>query len=141
MRALNSSWSDDDPSALATILANSKHHLSQVAVLLDDGTWLRCDDAGMFADAPFGPCKLGPNGDMAIYITHEQLTDGSVKELRTVRDPYYGDRVTYIPASKIKRVNYRHMNGTNRRSTAGAVAPELQEALSAPGEQESAPSE
>lgn len=108
MREWNVSWSDDDPSSLATLLANQDHPVSQVGVLLDDGTWLQCRNLGLFADAPFGPCKLGANGDVALYLTHEVSPGGDVKELQTVRDAYYGDRITYVPASRIKRVTVRH---------------------------------
>lgn len=38
IRYFDISWSDDDPSALASLLADSDNQLSQIAVLLDDGT-------------------------------------------------------------------------------------------------------
>ena len=114
MRELDVTWSDDDPSALATLLANSKFRVSQIAVLLDDGTWLSCNDTSLFADAPFGPCRLGPNGDVALYLTHEETPAGEVQERKTVRDAAYGDRVTYIPAARIKRVTFRHTREVSR---------------------------
>lgn len=107
-RMLDLSWSDDDPSALASISDNTKYPVSQVAVLLDDGTWLRCDDAGQFRDAPFAPYKLGPTGDIALYLTHEEPPGKKAKELRTVRDSEWGDRITYIPAPRICRIVIRH---------------------------------
>lgn len=108
LRKLDISWSDDAPSAWATLSYNSKFRITQAAVLLDDGTWLRCDGAGRFQDAPFGPITLGPNGDVAIYLTHEELIGQPAKELSTVRDPNYGDRITYIPAQRVKRVTLRY---------------------------------
>ncbi|HEX7775157.1 MAG TPA: hypothetical protein VF449_01360 [Parvibaculum sp.] len=110
LRSANVSWSDDDPSALATLSANTKFPLSGIAVLLDDGTWLRCDDTSKFHDAPFGPCLLGQNGDVALYLTHEDKPDSESKELTTVRNKDYGDRITYVPASRIRLVTLRHIS-------------------------------
>lgn len=114
MHHFDISWSNDDPSALASLSNNSRYRLSQVAVELDDGTWLSCVDTAKFADAPFGPIVLGPNGDIAIYLTHEQPPGGEPKELTTVRDEYYGDRVTYIPSDRIKRITFRHKRKSSR---------------------------
>jgi hypothetical protein len=108
LRLANISWSDDDPSALATLSANSTFPVTQIAVLLDDGTWLRCDDTRQFNDAPYGPCLLGPNGDVALYLTHEEQPGQQAKSLETVRDPNLGDRITYVPASRIRRITFRH---------------------------------
>lgn len=107
LRACNISWADDDPSAWAALLSNSSTYVSQIAVLLDDGTWLRCDDTTLFRDAPFGPCRLGQNGDLALYLTHEELPEKQARELKTVRDPNYGDRITYVPAARVRRVTIR----------------------------------
>jgi hypothetical protein len=110
MRVTDLSWSDDDPSALATIVGNSQHPVTQVAVLLDDGTWLRCDDTRRFDDAPYAPCLIGPNGDVALYLTHEEADGCAPKEMTTVIDPNYGTRLTYIPATRIRRLTVRHMH-------------------------------
>ena len=106
--ALNITWSNDDPSALATISANSKHRISQIGVQLDDGTWLTCRHADRFRDAPFRPMTIGPSGDIALYLTHEEPPGQPETELTTVRDDKWGDRLTYIPAARIKRITIRH---------------------------------
>jgi hypothetical protein len=122
LKKFNVTWSDDDPSALATLSGNSKFRITQIAVLLDDGTWLRCDDARKFSDAPFAPYLLGLNGDVALYLTHEETADGKVKTLATVRDPGYGDRITYVPSSHVKRITIRHMPTPSRPSKAAVEA-------------------
>lgn len=114
LKKLNITWANDDPSALATLGGNAKFGITQIAVLMDDGTWLRCDDARNFDSAPFSPYLLGPNGDVALYLTHEEAADGKVKTLATVRDPVYGDRITYVPASRIKRITLRHKSKASR---------------------------
>lgn len=109
LRYLNASWANDDPSALNTLCANTKCPVTQVAVLLDDGTWLRCDDTTLFNNSPFGPCLLGPSGDIAIYLTHEEKPGKKAKALRSVRNRLYGDRITYIPSGRIQRIALRHL--------------------------------
>lgn len=107
LRKFDVSWSDDSPSALETISENSKHPVTQIAVMLDDGTWLRCDDTSKFADSPQGPCIIGPNGDVALYLTHEDPKGDASKDQTTVVDEHWGDRITYIPASRIRYINLR----------------------------------
>lgn len=110
LRRANISWADDTPTAWATIAsANSQHKLTQVAVLMEDGTWLNCSKLGLFNDDPFGPCILGQVGDVALYVTDEVDAKGEVEKADTVRDPDYGVRLTYVPASKIKRIAVRHL--------------------------------
>lgn len=109
LRRFDVSWTNDDPSALLTLSANTSWPVSQIAVELDDGTWLRCDDTTKFNDAPFAPCLIGPTGDVALYLTHEEPSGKEALEITTARDAYYGDRLTYIPASRIRRLTVRHM--------------------------------
>lgn len=103
------SWSNDDPSALFTISNSTKFRITQVAVELEDGTWLRCDHADKFKDTPFGPLTVGPNGDVAFYLTHIDRPNEPEKELESVRHTDYGDRITYVPADKIRRITFRHL--------------------------------
>lgn len=121
LKMLNVTWSNDDPSALATLGDNSKFGVTQIAVLLDDGIWLRCDDVHKFDGAPFWPYLLGPNGDVALYLTQEESASGEVKMLTSVRDSYFGDRITYVPASRIKRITIRHASKANHPSMVAAV--------------------
>jgi hypothetical protein len=116
LRKMKVTQSDSAPSSWATLTSDTQHYVSQIAVLLDDGTWLRCDDTTPFADAPFGPCCLGPNGDLALYLTHTESSDGAVTVLTTVRDDYYGDRVTYVPAARIRQVTMRHILASRLRT-------------------------
>lgn len=111
LRALDVSWADDAPSAWATITAsNSRYLVSQISVLTDDGVWLHCDQAGPFADDPFGPVVFGPNGDIGLYVTSEQKDDASAPlPHNAVRAEGFGSRLTYVPASRVKRVAIRHL--------------------------------
>jgi hypothetical protein len=113
-RASDLSWADDTPSSWAAQMANSRYCISQVAVLLDDDTWLHCDDTRPFADLPFGPCRLGTNGDLSLYLTRV-TKKGEEPRDQTVVDPDLGARLTYVPASRIKRVSLRHQPLVLRR--------------------------
>lgn len=107
LRKLDVSWSDDDPSALATLMSDTSYNLTQVAVLLDDGTWLRCDNTAQFHDAPHAPCVIGSGGDIALYLTHEERLGKEAEELKSVRDDEWGDRITYVPANRVTQITFR----------------------------------
>jgi hypothetical protein len=101
------SWSDDDPSAWFSIATQQDFNISQCAVYLDDGTWLMCDDAAKFENAPIAPCIFGPDGDVALYVTHKELPNGSMFEMESVFDDEYGPRLTYVPKKRISQVCFR----------------------------------
>lgn len=102
------SWSNDDPTALQTLSAGTTHHVTQIAVLLDDGTWLCCDDTAAFRDAPYGPCLIGQSGDVAIYLTSIASAEADARPQPNVRNEHYGDLITYVPAARIRRITLRH---------------------------------
>ncbi len=114
LRKADVTWADDEPSALATLSGNTKHRVSQVAVLLDDGSWLCCEDTSQFKDSPFGPLQLGPNGDIALYVTTIVPAEGEARNQSTLQDARYGDRLTYVPASRIKQITFRHLPKASR---------------------------
>ena len=108
LRKIRVSYSNDDPSALVTLTETTTHDLTQIAVLLNDGTWLRCDDAAAFENAPHGPCLLGPSGDVAMYLTHIDKKGRRSRATETVSDPKIGHRITYVPANQIARISLRY---------------------------------
>lgn len=116
LRKSGLSFSNDDPSALATLFADTKHDVGQIAVRLDDGRWLRCDDTRPFASCPFGPCVIGPEGDVALYLTHVDESDGTSRPQTTVLDQKYGDRIVYVPASRITEITMRHIKRSSNRA-------------------------
>lgn len=105
-RGLDLSWADDSPSAWAKLQTNSRAPISQIAVLLDNGTWLSCDDTRPFADLPNGPFTLGTDGDIALYPTHMRPEGGDRKEVNATLNSA-GARITYVPATQVKRVTLR----------------------------------
>jgi hypothetical protein len=114
LRTFRVTLSDDTPAALVSLMNDTKHDLTQIAVKLDDGTQLRCEDTSQFAHLPFGPCQLGPSGDIALYLTHADEPDGTEKVQEHVHDPDYGSRLVYIPAARVKEVAVRYKRRRSR---------------------------
>jgi hypothetical protein len=79
-------------------------------VEVEDGTIFQCVNTKPFEDGPFKSITIGVNGDVALYVTHI-ARGGQSKEIDDVIVPYWGREITYIPASKIKRVAIRHYTG------------------------------
>ncbi|ADW16393.1 hypothetical protein Despr_0204 [Desulfobulbus propionicus DSM 2032] len=80
---------------------------TQVKVLLKDGSALICNNVQSFGDAAFPKYYTDNDGNIALYVTSIRKTDGTTKEMTTVRDADWGDRLTYVPASEISRVMIR----------------------------------
>jgi hypothetical protein len=106
LRDAHVSLGDDTSTAWVSMICAENHLVTQIAVLTSDDRWLRCDDASAFAGAPHGPCVLGTNGDIVMYLTH--VKENGVERKVTAYDEDYGYRATYIPASHVRQVNIRH---------------------------------
>jgi hypothetical protein len=110
------SWADDVPSAWLTITAlRTDLRPSQIAVDIDGDRTLCCDDTRQFADAPYGPCVYGLDGSIAFYVTGERRPDGKWINHTDVRNAN-GCRLTYVPASAIKRVEIRNWTKLNAKA-------------------------
>lgn len=121
LRGRNTTWSDDTPSAWARLQENREHPLSQISVLLKDGTWLHCNQTATFNDAPYAPCILGTNGDVLMYLTSVKPKEGDERQQTTTLDPNFGARLTYVPSAEIARVNVRLLPSISRRRRAAAL--------------------
>lgn len=108
LRAANITWSNDDPSALASLSDSTKFYVTQVAVYMDDGSCMSCVNAADFNGSPFGPLQIGPQGDVALYVTEVSPANGETRQQTNVRHADYGDRITYIPAARIRQITVRH---------------------------------
>lgn len=130
----NITWSDDIPSAWLSVTAmRTDITPSQVSVDLENGRILVCDDTRRFKNAPHGPCIFGLDGSLALYVTAERRPDGTWLEITDVYDAKDGHRLTYVPASEIKRVELRLWAQTNEKaaSEASSVHDEAAEKTSA----------
>lgn len=115
------SWSDDIPSAWLSITAtDTKYRPSQVVVDIEGGRILMCDDTRPYANAPHGPCVFGADGGVALYVTSE-YRDGEWITQDDVSHATQGDKITYIPASAVKRVEIRYWTEANGKASQAAV--------------------
>lgn len=105
---LDVTHSDNAPSSLSSLTSRTDVRLTGAAILLDDDTWLMCDDAQAFLSATHPVMSIGQTGDITMYVSATEGADGIVKTHKTVQDAYYGDRLTYVPANRIKRINLRY---------------------------------
>jgi hypothetical protein len=132
VRKTNLSWSDETPSAWARITThNRRTYVSQLSIQLDDDSWVFCDNTSLFNNSPFGPCVLGPDGDVALYVTHKcgPGPDSEIIAVSDVRDRFHGDSLTYISAARIRRISFRMLRSTN-----GSEAAEAEHPAAAPAE-------
>ena len=133
LRNPNTTWADDTPSAWARLQENREFPLSQLSVLLKDGTWLPCNQTSNFNDAPYSPAVLGTSGDVLMYLTSVKPKEGEEREQITTIDAKFGSRLTYIPASEIARINVRLMPSISRRQRAAASPVTSSEAVPSAG--------
>lgn len=114
LRKYEVNWTDDIPTAWLSIVAeDTQSRPSQIAIDLDNGRTLVCEDTRRFVDAPHGPCKFGLDGSLAIYVTAEMRANGEWFEHANIRDPIDGDRMTFVPATAIRRVEIRFWTKAN----------------------------
>ena len=121
----NITWADDIPTAWLSITAlRTDVRPSQIAVDLDCGRTLFCEDTRRFKNAPFGPCVFGLDGSLALYVTAEMRSDGTWIEKSDVEDSHDGPRITYVPANSIKRVELRLWTSSNAKASTEEVPAE-----------------
>ena len=108
LRNIGMTWSNDDTSALMTLCRNTTHPVSQIAIETASGDMLECRDTKVFQNSPFGPLMIGPDGDAAIYVTHETSLDSKTVEVNSTFNDEYGTQITYIPKEQIKSIVLRH---------------------------------
>ena len=130
LRKLRVTWADDTPSAWARLQENRSIRVSQIAVWLNDGSRLICDDASLFTGLPYAPYVLGTNGDVLLYVTHVrparaagERESPALKSQVTTLDATRGVRVTYVPSSQIARVTIRHEAELSPRQLEVAARP------------------
>lgn len=98
---------DDGVHAGWTGIIQSMGAVGQISVHLKGGGVLYLNDRRNFDGSPWGGLYLGGDGAIIMAVEEEELPDG-VEEIREgIIDQDWGTRLTYIPASEVKRVNIR----------------------------------
>lgn len=93
----------------------------RLVVRKKDGEQLLTETLFNFNGAPLGPCILGEDGSVGMYVTHRMLAGSDEWEERETFDPAqpdWGYAMTYVPASEIAdiRISF-HSAETLRAAT------------------------
>lgn len=118
-------YTDDDPSVLTTIAADTLHNVSQVKLVKTDGSELVCNDTAMFADAAIAPFIYGADGSVAMYVTHSYRRAANGEMLESVRtktrNKDWGDNMTIVPASSVRQLELRFQRKAQSSRAGGGL--------------------
>lgn len=106
IRKISGSEEDGLPTAWDTITQEQGLIYSQINIRLKDGKKLESYLLEDLNKLPNGPCALGGDGSIALYVTHIQEPGEDRREARNMIDGD-GARITYIPADQIAEVDFR----------------------------------
>lgn len=111
------SKSDDDGhlSAWESIIQNQKVDYSQLIVALNDGRVLESYPLGDFNDWPNGPCVLGNDGSIGMYVTN--IEEAGVSRETNAISNTDGMRITFIPASQVKEIDFKRSKKVEKKIT------------------------
>ena len=102
------SWSDNTRSAWQQMLGQTDYAVYEVVVYLKDGVILLSRDIIRFEGLPNGPCTLGNDGDVILYVTNRfKPNKQEWCEDKSVIDGKYGALATFIPGDQIARMEIR----------------------------------
>ena len=88
-------------------IVQADRKVGQVAVHTKDGRVLHLLDRRKFAQAPWEGVYFGGDGSLIMIVEEEDLDDGRTLQRETISDQLWGDRMSFIPADEIKRVEVR----------------------------------
>lgn len=103
---LGVSQSDRHNSAWGSILANDNLGLTTLVVRKTDGSQVRCWPLVDFAKERFGPCILGQDGSVALFITHFRPASEPAWIDDDPRAGQSGTAMTFIPATQISEIEF-----------------------------------
>lgn len=106
LHKLTDSKEDGLPSAWATIIQRQGLSYSQLVVTLKSGDSYESYPLGRFNGYPNGPCVLGSDGSIGMYVTYITPAEGDGREVEDVDDGD-GFRMTFIPSTEIAEVDLR----------------------------------
>ncbi|MBR9863275.1 MAG: hypothetical protein GYB24_07565 [Rhodobacteraceae bacterium] len=103
---LSGNRDDGLPTAWATIIQRQNLTYTQLVITLNDGTVYESYPLGNFQHFPNGPCVLGSDGSIGMYVTYITEADGNGRNTVYINDDD-GMRMTYIPSNQIKEIDVR----------------------------------
>lgn len=106
LRKLKVSNTDAHDTVLSNLFDYTGACATQLTVYLKSGNVLMCDNLSLFSDKPCGTFKLGIDGDVLMYVTH-QKSNGTWEEDKEVISETWGSEITYVPTREIERISIR----------------------------------
>jgi hypothetical protein len=104
LRNRNILRSDRYPSAWMSMVALNRKKVTSLMVCMTDGRMLMCDAVADYQAANHGGIMFGPDGSLALCVTHNRPPDQKewIKQSPLDPDnPEAGYAVTYVPASQV----------------------------------------
>ena len=109
LRRTGVSSADRHLSAWQTILTRGAKNPTQLIVKTTGGTLLMCEKLSEFSTAPMGPCVLGTDGSVALYVTHRRAPEQGWEECLPFEEAHadWGYEMTYIPSAEVAEIRLR----------------------------------
>jgi hypothetical protein len=102
------SHADRNRTAWESLIARSGHKPTEMVVRKKDGTAVLCERLADFENDPCGPCILGEDGSVVLYVTHFRPVRGEEwLDISESPDADWGRTMTYIPAGEISEISIR----------------------------------
>lgn len=114
LRDTGVSHSDDTSSALDRIRTDTGTFITQLTVHTDEVV-LQCSDLFAVKELPHGPCILGKDGSVSMYADGVKLSGGDWEDKDVSHVKAWGPKLTYIPASEVRRIEVRTIQRNEQR--------------------------
>ena len=108
LRHFKISTHDNFQSAWESVIADDGMDLFQIVVRRTDGVTVMCDDLYAFDKTNTGPCYLGQDGSVALYVTHQRDKGGDWEPMTEELDSEVGGQlITVIAADQVASTQLR----------------------------------
>lgn len=96
---------DGQPDVWRSMLARQLPGPVQLIVTTKAGKIYLCDELGRYNDAPLGPCLLGEDGSIAMYVTAwRRVGEAKWHDVKPYREDV-GFEMSFFKASEIERID------------------------------------
>lgn len=106
IKAISRSQEDGYATAWDTIVQKERLLYSQLNLTLTNGDIYESYPLGRFNKWSNGPCVLGGDGSVAMYVTHITPAGGTRREVNLL-ETEEGKRITYVPSGSIREIDLR----------------------------------
>lgn len=98
------SASDRHSSAWDSLRMKPRFAPSTLVVRLRDGRRLMCSDLSRFMAFEAGPCLLGADGSVSLFVTDQAEAGSEDWKEREIFHDGFGTEITYVPAAEIAEI-------------------------------------